>query len=86
VKSTKEFDKQILCDPVGGGRERGSHNCGKCDEAILHGLKAFSTNQDFGRLGSPECSCNETWHGLMDIEELVLGGTCDLERFFRSRN
>jgi hypothetical protein len=86
VKSTRELDKQILCDPVGGGRERGSHNCGKCDEAILHGLKAFSTTQDYGRLGSPECSCKETWHGFMDIEELVLGGTCDLERFFRSRN
>jgi len=86
VKSTRELDKQILCDPVGGGRERGSHNCGQCDEAILHGLKAFSVTQNYGRLGSPECSCEETWHGLMDIEKLVLGGICDLERFFRSRS
>jgi len=83
VKSTKELDKQILCDPVGGGRERGPHNCGQCDEAILHGLKAFSTTQDYGRLGSPECSCKEIWCGLMDLEALVLGGTCDLQRFFR---
>jgi len=83
VRSTSQLDKQVLCDPVGGGRERGSHNCGQCDEAILHELKAFSATQDYGKLGSPECSCNETWHALMDIEELVLGGTCDLQRFFR---
>ena len=86
VRSAKELDRHILCDPVGGGRERGSHNCGQCDEAILHGLKAFSTTQDYGKLGSPQCSCNETWRALMDIEELVIGGTCDLQRFFTRRD
>lgn len=77
--------RKIVCEPTGGGKERGAHNCGRCDDVILDGLKAFSMHQDPSRLAKPECSCVETWERLMDIERYGMGGTVDLQRFFRKR-
>ena len=42
---------KLLCDPTGGGTERGAHNCGECDQVILDGLKAFTVSQDIVQVG-----------------------------------
>lgn len=85
LKATKDLDRKILCEPTGGGRSRGAHNCGECDEVILHSLKAYSQSQDSSKLGAPECECKEVWSTILDVEGFVAGGTCDLQRFFRKR-
>lgn len=74
---------RLVCDPTGGGKERGAHNCGRCDDVILDSIKSYSLSQDSSRLGSPECACQEIWRSVMEIEGFVVGGTPDLERFFR---
>lgn len=74
---------RVVCDPTGGGKERGAHNCGGCDEVVLAGIKAFSQHQDRSRLARPECACREVWEGVMDLEGHIVGGTVDLQRFFR---
>lgn len=76
---------KLLCDPVGGGTQRGAHNCGECDSVILDGLKAFTASQDLSRLARPECRCVDTYSALLELEGMVVGGTPDLERFFRRR-
>ena len=86
LKVLRESDmkgKKLICDPTGGGKERGAHNCGKCDEVILDSIRAYSTTQDRSRLGSPECDCRETWESIIHVENYVMGGTADLQRFFR---
>jgi len=83
LKSTRADCRKLICDPTGGGGERGAHNCGKCDGVILDSVRAFSTFQDAGRLGSPDCSCKDIWETIMDVEGFVTGGTVDLQRFFR---
>ncbi len=88
LKVLRESDskgKRLVCDPTGGGKERGAHNCGKCDEVILDSVRAYSMTQDRLRLGSPECDCKEIWESMLDIEGYVMGGTCDLQRFFRKQ-
>lgn len=85
VEQASKTGRKVVCEPTGGGKERGAHNCGKCDDVILEGLKAFSTHQDATRLARPECSCMETWERLMDIEGYGVGGTVDLQRFYRRR-
>ena len=77
--------KRLICDSTGGGKERGAHNCGKCDEVILDSIRAYSMTQDRSRLGSPECNCREMWESIIDVESYVMGGTCDLQRFFRKQ-
>lgn len=84
LEAGKGLGRKIICDPTGGGKERGAHNCGKCDGAILDALKSFSLSQDWSRLHGPECACKEIWRAVMEIEGFVMGGTPDLSRFFRS--
>lgn len=76
---------RLVCEPTGGGKERGAHNCGRCDETILASVKAFSESQDKSRLGSPDCECKDIWRSVLELEGFVFGGTADLQRFFRPR-
>jgi radical SAM enzyme (TIGR01210 family) len=83
VKAAHGTEKKIVCDPVGGGKDRGAHNCGRCDDVILEGLKAFTSSQSLSRLAVPACGCRELWETIVDAERFVVGGTPDLQRFFR---
>jgi hypothetical protein len=74
---------KLLVDPVGGGTQRGAHNCGECDQVIVEGLKAFTMSQDVSRLAKPECGCRDTYSKVLDLEGTIVGGTPDLTRFFR---
>ncbi|MEM0343698.1 MAG: archaeosine biosynthesis radical SAM protein RaSEA [Thermoplasmata archaeon] len=75
--------KKLVCDPTGGGRERGAHNCGSCDATILSSIKDYSLSQDAGRLVWPDCDCRELWREIVELERHMVGGTADLQRFFR---
>ena len=83
LKASKGSSMRIICDPTGGGKERGAHNCGKCDDVILSSLKSFSLNQEHSRLGYPDCDCKEIWKTVLELDGFVMGGTPDLQRFFR---
>jgi hypothetical protein len=85
LKYSKDCGKKVICDPTGGGKERGAHNCGKCDDVILDSIKGYSQTQDASRLGAPECDCREIWKSVVDLEGFVMGGTVDLQRFFRKQ-
>jgi radical SAM enzyme (TIGR01210 family) len=84
IKSCKDLSAKIICDPTGGGKERGAHNCGKCDDVIIDSLKSYSLTQDASRLGWPECGCSEIWRSVLELEDYVMG-SCDLQRFFRKQ-
>ncbi|MHA1912272.1 MAG: archaeosine biosynthesis radical SAM protein RaSEA [Candidatus Kariarchaeaceae archaeon] len=54
---------RIICDPTAGGRDRGAHNCGKCDKEILNLISEFSLTQDpsiFDKV--PKCDCLNEWN------------------------
>lgn len=74
---------RLICEPTGGGRERGAHNCGRCDDMILSSIKSFSETQDPSRLAWPDCSCREIWSGAKEIEGYAMGGPCDLQKLSR---
>ncbi len=74
---------RLVCEPTAGGKERGAHNCGRCDDIILSSIKAFSESQDPYRLAWPECSCRDVWSGAKEIEGYAMGGPCDLQRLTR---
>jgi hypothetical protein len=65
--------KRIQCDVVGGGKERGAHNCGKCDKKFLMAIKNFSLSQDVSSFGKLDCECEEEWLDSLEIEKFLLG-------------
>ncbi len=61
----------ITCDPVGGGRIRGPHNCGSCDKDIVEGIRDYSLNGDrelIAALLETECACKEEWQYVLEHE------------------
>lgn len=87
LKASKNCGRNVICSPTGGGKERGAHNCGKCDSMILDSIGAFSLSHDCSRLGHPECDCRELWLSVIDVEQFAMGGGVDLQRFFtRKKN
>ncbi|MDI9633045.1 MAG: archaeosine biosynthesis radical SAM protein RaSEA [Methanolinea sp.] len=61
----------VLCDPLHGGRERGAHNCGRCDPTILRGIRDYSLSGDKDLLGDllrMECPCRQEWEFVLSRE------------------
>lgn len=82
---SKDLSRKVVCDPTGGGKQRGAHNCGECDDIILDSIRSFALTQDPSKLGRPDCDCREVWRTTVDLEGFAMGGTCDLQRFYRPR-
>lgn len=61
----------VTCDPVGGGKMRGPHNCGTCDYELVQAIRDYSLNADRGRITSAlatECSCKNEWEYILREE------------------
>lgn len=70
VEILKRADAYIICDPVGGGKKRGPHNCFRCDGDVVREIKLFSLYQD-KKVFKKDCECFELWKLSMDAEELT---------------
>ena len=62
----------ITCDPLGGGQNRGPHNCGKCDYEIVNGIRDYSLNADrdlIRALLETRCDCKQEWEYILESEK-----------------
>ncbi|HJX04294.1 MAG TPA: archaeosine biosynthesis radical SAM protein RaSEA [Thermoplasmata archaeon] len=83
LRACAGLDRRVVCDPSGGGKGRGAHNCGQCDDSVLASIRKYSLGQDPSKLATQECECMDLWKAITETESFVIGGTVDLERFFR---
>ncbi|OPX66170.1 MAG: hypothetical protein A4E37_02118 [Methanoregulaceae archaeon PtaB.Bin056] len=61
----------LTCDPLGGGQERGPHNCGVCDGSLVKGIRDYSLSADRMLLSSllaTSCPCKEEWEFVLQEE------------------
>jgi len=73
IKRSKEiYDGMIKCDVVGGGKERGAHNCGVCDKKILKAIQKFNLTQDTKIFDEIECRCKEEYLDFIELEEYFI--------------
>jgi radical SAM enzyme (TIGR01210 family) len=62
----------VTCDPVGGGRVRGPHNCGRCDHDIVNAIRANNLTNDrqlLSEIYETECGCREEWEFVLSHEK-----------------
>ena len=62
----------VTCDPVGGGRARGPHNCGTCDYDIVRAIREFNLTADRQMLTGifdTGCECKEEWERVLSLEK-----------------
>jgi len=72
VSSTSDDWMKIVCDPVAGGKRRGAHNCGKCDNDIVEAIRQFSLSQDPSVLEPLTCDCVNQWKHTLEHEDFSL--------------
>ncbi|WP_048148865.1 archaeosine biosynthesis radical SAM protein RaSEA [Methanolacinia paynteri] len=61
----------ITCDPVGGGKKRGPHNCGICDYDLVDAINNYSLNADREYLKAhfeTDCKCKNEWEFILENE------------------
>jgi len=61
----------VSCDPVGGGRSRGPHNCGTCDHEIVRAIRAYNLTGDRSVLWDvveKGCRCRDEWEYVLARE------------------
>jgi hypothetical protein len=70
---------RLMSAPSGGGSKRGTHNCGKCDDAILKAIETFSLEGDRAIFKGLGCGCRDRWLDYLDAEPFM-GSAGDLGR------
>lgn len=76
-RSRPHFTGVLKSDPVGGGKRRGAHNCGACDDQILPLLERYNATQDVAFVAAAEetaCKCRATYDSVRRLEGF-LGGS-----------
>jgi radical SAM enzyme (TIGR01210 family) len=74
---------ELICEPTAGGKQRGTHNCGKCDKIVLglieKSIKKEKMPDDFSKI----CQCFLQWKTLIEspIETFRLRNLSRLRRF-----
>jgi len=61
----------VKSDVVAGGLERGAHNCGRCDDAVLRAIDAHKVTQDVGVFDGLDCPCRAEWEELREMERFL---------------
>ena len=69
LRKAKEAGVEIMSDPVAAGKQRGPHNCGKCDEKVARAIRDFSLTQDLSLLEGLSCECTEKWEKAVELEK-----------------
>ncbi|MFC6962079.1 archaeosine biosynthesis radical SAM protein RaSEA [Halocatena marina] len=68
LQDTTDADAIVVSDPVGHGSDRGSHNCGECDDRVQTAIKDFNLRQDPTVFDQVSCECELTWDAIMERE------------------
>ena len=71
LKRTANLDADVVSFPTAGGKIRGAHNCGKCDEKVLKAIENFSLTQNLASLENLNCSCKERWKKIVNYEDYL---------------
>ncbi|MHA2407658.1 MAG: archaeosine biosynthesis radical SAM protein RaSEA [Candidatus Ranarchaeia archaeon] len=85
VKTIRDkFPKiEIICEPTAGGKQRGTHNCGKCDITVIDLINKIINKEKIPDDLSRICSCFLKWKVLVrtPIETFRVRNLSRLRRF-----
>ncbi|MFB6146815.1 MAG: archaeosine biosynthesis radical SAM protein RaSEA [Halobacteriaceae archaeon] len=68
LRETTDAAATVVSDPVGGGEDRGPHNCGECDDRVVEAIKDFDLRQDPSVFDEVACDCEDTYAAVLERE------------------
>ncbi len=71
LRRTHNLGVDVVSYPTAGGRQRGAHNCGKCDARVLEAIENYSLTQDISHLENLDCACREKWEKIVEYEDYL---------------
>lgn len=72
-QASQRFSGQLTCDVVAGGKQRGAHNCGDCDAAVLEAIAEFTLQGKRDAFQAVSCNCREEWLDSREIGGFLQG-------------
>ena len=61
----------MIVHPTAGGKLRGAHNCGKCDEEVVAAIERYSVSADLRELEGLDCTCKSVWKSEIDNDRYL---------------
>lgn len=61
-----QLDCRTIVHPTAGGRIRGAHNCGSCDEDIVAAIERYSVSSDLTEFSNIDCECKKVWRAEIE--------------------
>ena len=52
---------RLMSSPTAGGKKRGAHNCGECDDEVLERIRYFSLENSINHLTTERNCCRNEW-------------------------
>ena len=69
MKMVRKTGIEVISDPVAAGKQRGPHNCGKCDYEVADAIRRFSLTQNEEEFDNLYCKCIELWKRVIEVED-----------------
>jgi radical SAM enzyme (TIGR01210 family) len=67
-------NSRLMSAPTAGGKKRGPHNCGKCDNEVLQAIENFSLSGNIDVFKNLDCECKNKWHDIIEVEGFSKSG------------
>ena len=58
---------RLIIHPTAGGKVRGAHNCGSCDDEVVAAIERYSVSGDIHELDGLSCECQEVWKTEIEL-------------------
>ncbi|MFW6196183.1 MAG: archaeosine biosynthesis radical SAM protein RaSEA [Thermoplasmatota archaeon] len=73
VLKKSRLDTKLVSSKAGLGSDRGTHNCGECDDEIIDKIDQFNISQDKSILDEIKytCSCRDEWELSKEIGDYL---------------
>ena len=60
---------RLIIHPTAGGKVRGAHNCGSCDDEVVAAIERYSVSGDIHDLDGLSCDCEEVWKTEVELDQ-----------------
>jgi len=75
IENTHEEISKLECrtivHPTAGGRIRGAHNCGSCDEDIVAAIERYSVSSNLDEFSDIDCECKRVWKSEIENDNIL---------------
>jgi radical SAM enzyme (TIGR01210 family) len=66
---SKDQVSRLIIHPTAGGKIRGSHNCGRCDEEVVAAIERYSVSGVIEEFTGLDCECKKVWETEISLDE-----------------